>query len=220
MSNYLRLKKMLYIVSLAAVSIVLALIEIPWPFAAFLKLDFSEVAILIALLVLGTKETLIVVLIRTIARRLFRGFAPDELVGEMLAMFASFSIIIAYNLSRKILKIKDKPLIYEVKVNGNKIHKKEFIVTTAMITFSLTIILFTINYFVATPLYLTLPPLSLATSGNVHFTVFSFIPDSFYTFRSYLWMTVSLYIPFNMVKGLLVGIVFMLIKPRMKYLEL
>ena len=105
MSNYLRLKKMLYVVSLAAVSIVLALIEIPWPFASFLKLDFSEVAILVALLVLGTKETLVVVLIRTIARRLFRGFAPDELVGEMLAMFASFSIILAYNLSRKVLKL-------------------------------------------------------------------------------------------------------------------
>jgi len=28
---------------------VLALIEIPWPFASFLKLDFSEVAILVAL---------------------------------------------------------------------------------------------------------------------------------------------------------------------------
>jgi len=220
MSNYLRLKKMLYVVSLAAVSIVLALIEIPWPFASFLKLDFSEVAILVALLVLGTKETLVVVLIRTIARRLFRGFAPDELVGEMLAMFASFSIILAYNLSRKVLKIKQRPLLYEVSVNGNKVNTKELIVTTAMITISLTVILFLINFFVATPLYYTLPPYGISISGRVHFTVFSFIPDSPLTYQSYLWTTLGLYIPFNLVKGLLVSLVFMLLKPRMKYLEL
>lgn len=220
MSNYLRLKKMLYVVSLAAVSIVLALIEIPWPLASYLKLDFSEVAILVALLVLGTKETVMVVLVRTIARRLFRGFDPGELVGEMLAMFASFSIILAYNLSRKVLKIKEKPLMYEVSVNGNKLHMKEIIVTTAMITGFLTVILYAVNFFVATPLYYTLPPLSLSISGQVRFTVFSFIPDSPFTYWEFFWTTFTLYMPFNIIKGLLISIIFMTLKPRMKYLEL
>lgn len=220
MSNYLRLKKMLYVVSLAAVSIVLSLIEIPWPFASYLKLDFSEVAILVALLVLGTKETVMVVLVRTVARRLFRGFDPGELVGEMLAMFASFSIIFAYNLSRKVLKINEKPLLYEVSVNGNKMKLKEIIVTTAMITGFLTVVLYTVNFFIATPLYYTLPPLSLSISGRVHFTVFSFIPDSPFTYGEFFWTTFSLYIPFNLVKGVLIGIIFMMLKPRMKYLEL
>lgn len=74
MSNYLRLKKMLYMVSLAAVSIVFALIEIPnflaftGVFGAFVKLDFSDVAILVALLVLGTKETLVVILISNLCK--------------------------------------------------------------------------------------------------------------------------------------------------------
>ncbi len=220
MSNYLRLKKMLYVVSLAAVSIVLSLIEIPWPMASFLKLDFSEVAILVALLVLGNKETIMVVLIRTIARRLFRGFAPDEIIGEMLAMFASFSIILAYNVSRKVLKINDKPLLYEVSVNGNHVSPKEMIVTSVMITVFLTVILFTINFLVATPLYYTIPPYSISISGDVHFTVFGFIPDSPFTYGSFFWTTLVLYTPFNIVKGILVSLVFLLLKPRMKYLEL
>ncbi len=220
MSNYLRLKKMLYVVSLAAVSIVLSLIEIPWPLASFLKLDFSEIAILVALLVLGTKETIMVVLVRTVARRIFRGFDPGELVGEMLAMFASFSIILAYNLSRKVLKLKEKPLLYEVSVNGNKTHLKEIIVTTAMITGFLAIILYVVNFFVATPLYYTLPPYSISFSGKVHFTVFSFIPDSPFTYRQFFWSTLTLYMPFNLVKGILISIIFMMLKPRMKYLEL
>ena len=138
MSNYLRLKKMLYVVSLAAVSIVLGFIEIPWPiltgpFAPFVKLDLSEIAIL-CLYVLGTKESFLVVLVRTLARRLYKGFAFDDLVGELLAMTASFALITAYHLIKRILGQKDKPLIYEVSVNGNKIKLKEWIVTLLMTT--------------------------------------------------------------------------------------
>ena len=220
MSNYLRLKKMLYVVSLAAVSIVLALIEIPWPFAEYLKLDFSEVAILVALLVLGTKETLMVVLIRTIARRLFRGFGPGDLVGEMLAVFASLSIILAYNVAQRVLKKKEKPLLYEVSVNNNKVDVKEMVVTTLFVTVFLSFILLVINFFIATPLFLTLPPYGISISGNVHFTVFTFIPDSPFSYWSFFMTTFTLYTPFNAVKGILVTVIFLLIKPRMKYLEL
>ncbi len=221
MSNYLRLKKMLYVVSLAAVSIILALIEIPWfPPFSFLKIDFSEVAILIALLVLGNKETIMVVLIRTIARRLFRGFDPADMVGEALAMFASFSIIFAFNLAKKFLKDVSKPMLYEVSVNHNKITLKEYLVYTITIGVTLSIILTTINFFFATPLYLTLPPIALSESGRVHVWAFTFIEDSFYTFGSYLVFTLTAYIPFNLVKGSVVTIVYLLLKPKMKYLEL
>jgi riboflavin transporter FmnP len=225
MSNYLRLKKMLYVVSLAAVSIVLGLVEITWPVpgASFLKLDFSEVAILVALIVLGTKETFFVVLIRSLARRLFNGFSPDGLVGEMIAMFASFAIIIAYNLSRKVLKLNEKPLIYEVSMNGNEHQLRETIVTTALIAVILTVILFALNFFITTPIYYTLPnpyvPV-LSISGRLHFHVFSFIPDSPFSWGQYFWALFVIYIPFNLTKGILVSIVFMLLKPRIKYLEL
>jgi riboflavin transporter len=217
MSNYLRLKKMLYIVSVAGGSIVLSLIEIVWivPAFSFLKIDFSEVAILVALLVLGTKETFVVVLIRTIARRLFRGFAPDELVGELLAMFASFSIILGYAVAKKLLGIKEKPLFYEVSVNNNKIGLKEFIVTTLSITLSLSVILWAINFFFATPFYFSY------FTGDIKFSVFSWIPNAqFPDYTSFLWFTVAGYFPFNITKGILVSIIFLVLKPRLKYLEL
>jgi len=221
MSNYLRLKKMLYVVSLAAVSIVLALIEIPWfPPFSYLKIDFSEVAILVSLLVLGNKETVMVVLIRTITRRLFRGFDPADMVGEALAMFASFSIIFAFNLAKKFLKDQSKPILYEVSINHNKITLKEYLVYTITIAVTLSVILTTVNFFVATPLYLTLPPIALSESGKVHFWAFSLIEDSFYTFGSYLTFTLTAYIPFNLVKGSVVTIVYLFLKPKMKYLEL
>ena len=223
MTNYVRLKKMLYMVSLASISIVLALIEIPWliptgPFAGFLKLDFSEVAILVSLLVLGTKETIGVVLIRTVARRLFRGFEIGDVVGEMLAMFASFAIIFGYNLAKRLLNNKEKPLLYEVSVSRANISLKEWVVYTGTVSLSIVTVMFLINFLVATPIYLSV--FGVTTSGAIRFDVFSFVNDSPFTFTSFLWANFASYSPFNLVKGVLVTIIFLSIKPRLKYLEL
>ena len=233
MSNYLRLKKMLYVVSLAAVSIVLGFIEIPWPivtgpFAPFVKLDFSEIAILVSLYVMGTKESFMVVLIRTLARRIYKGFDYADLVGELLAMTASFALITAYHLTKKVLGQKDKPLIYEVSVNGSKIKKNEWIVTLIMNIVVLSVFMVLINFLVGTPLYLSL--YGLSQSGAIHLTVFSYVKDAAqyqlfgyniqFTLANFFWFVVVSYTPFNMVKAALVTILFLLIKPRMKYLEL
>ena len=59
--NHFQIRHLIYIVTLSAISIVVGLIEIPWgmiiPTAGFLKLDFSEVIILVSLVLLGTKNT-------------------------------------------------------------------------------------------------------------------------------------------------------------------
>lgn len=223
MTNYVRLKKMLYMVSLASISIVLALIEIPWfiptgPFAGFLRLDFSEVAILVSLLVLGTKETIGVVLIRTVARRLFRGFEIGDVVGELLAMSASFAIIVGYNFAKRLLKNKEKPLLYEVSVNGAHLSIKEWITYTGIVSLSIVTFMFLINFLFATPIYLSL--FGVTTSGAIRFHVFSFVNDSPFTFMSFMWANFASYSPFNLVKGILVSVIFLSIKPRLKYLEL
>jgi len=233
MSNYLRLKKMLYVVSLAAVSIVLGFIEIPWPlitgpFSPFVKLDLSEIAILVSLFVLGTKESFFVVLVRTIARRLYKGFAFDDLVGELLAMTASFALITAYHLVKKILGNKEKPIIYEVSVNGRKIKPKEWVVTIVTNVAVLSIFMIIINYLVGTPAYLSL--YGFSESGAFHPTVFTFVNDAKiyqlfgfdvqFNLSNFFWFVVVSYTPFNIVKAALVTVLFLLIKPRLKYLEL
>jgi riboflavin transporter FmnP len=187
----------------------------PVPGFQFLKIDFSEVAILISLLVLGSKETFVVIFIRAFARRLFRGFAPDELVGEMLAVFASFAIILGYAISKKILKDRSRPLFYEVSINGNKVSLKEMLIYTSVITVSLSVILWAVNFLVTTPFYFSY------FTGDIHFTVFTWIPNAqFPNIGSFIWFTVAGYFPFNITKGILVTVIFMVIKPRMKYLEL
>jgi riboflavin transporter FmnP len=224
---------MLYVVSLAAVSIVLGFIEIPWPivtgpFSPFVKLDFSEIAILIAIYVLGTKEAFLVVLVRTLARRIYKGFEPADLVGELLAMTASFALILGFHIIRKLLGNKEKPIIYEVSVNGTKIKPKEWIISLIINMTLLPVFMIIINYFIGTPLYLSL--FGLSESGAFHPTIFTFIKDAKvysmfgynvqFNLTNFFWFVVVSYTPFNMVKAALVTVLFLLIKPRMKYLEL
>lgn len=210
MSNYLQLKKMLYIVAVAAMAIVIGFIQIPWIYG-FLKLDFSEVVILVAILVLGSKEAMLAAVIRSIIRLIFTGLEPANILGEVLAVIASLSIIFAYTLIRSIFNKDAKPFLYEVPVNGNKINIKEWVFTTLAITLSLTLVLLVINTLFSTPMYYTY---------FTNLTMFGYLRDTGQSLSSYLWLNVSIYVPFNLVKGASVSIVFLLIKMRLKYLQL
>jgi len=209
MSNYLKLKKMLYIVAIAAIAIVIGFIQIPW---GFLKLDFSEVIILLAVLILGTKEAILAAVLRSLIRAMFTGFLdPITILGEILAILASLSIIMAYSLIKRVLNKNDKPFLYEVPVNGKSISIKEWVLTVSAITVSLTLILLIFNTLISTPMYYT------------YFTIYSmfgYLEQTGQSFLSYLWLNIGLYVPFNLVKGIAVSVIFLMIKPRIKYLQL
>ena len=188
MSNYLKLKKMLYIVAIAAIAIVIGFIQIPW---GFLKLDFSEVIILLAVLILGTKEAMIAAVLRSLIRAMFTGFLdPITILGEVLAVLASFSVIMAYAIVKRILNKDDKPFLYEVPVNGKSIPIKEWILTVSAITVSLTVILLVFNTLFSTPMYYTY---------FTNYSMFGYLEQTGQSFLSYLWLNIGLYVPFNLV---------------------
>ncbi len=230
MSNYLRLKKMLYVVSLAAVSIVIGLIEIPNPFsfigpwAAFVRLDFSDVVILVSLVVLGPKETIFVILLRSGIRPLILpkfGLAMDY-VGEFLAITASISIMFAYISARKILKkTKEQPLLYVLPVQEEKLTKKDWAVYLGFAILILSLGTLIANYMFATPLYLSMFG-ATQSSTALHFTVFSYVKDSnpSFTLFTFLLAAIISYVPFNIMKSIFVMSIFLVLKPKLKYLEL
>ena len=217
MNKNWQLKEMLYIVTLATVSIVLGLIEIPWiiiPQASFLKLDFSEVAILVSLVLLGVDNTFIVVLIRTVARRLVRGMGPADWLGEGLAIAASMVIIVSYLILLKIMGKKDKSLIKE---KGNDLdlsfNLKEMIYGMLITSGLLMIVLFVLNLFLTTPLYLNL------TLGDPAWNIKQIINGEsmmFANFKEFFNFVAIAFIPFNFVKGVLVTGVFFAVRPHLK----
>lgn len=220
MNSYLNLKRVVYIVALAAISIVLGLFEIPWfvlsgPFASFLRLDFSEVAILVALVTLGYKDTMIVVILRSLVRLTFKGFIPEHLIGDMIAVIASMSIIIGFYVASKMTIKHQKPYLIEVPAETQKITKKDYAIFGMCITASLSIAMIILNFFVTTPLLLSYYGLT----ERLTFHVFDFVSLTDYSMSTFLWAVIISYTPFNIIKGLSVILIFLVIWPRLKYIE-
>ncbi len=220
MNSYLNLKRVVYIVALAAISIVLGLFEIPWfvlsgPFASFLRLDFSEVAILVALVTLGYKDTMIVVILRSLVRLTFKGFIPEHLIGDMIAVIASMSIIIGFYVASKMTNKHQKPYVIEVPAETQKNTKKDYAIFGMCITASLSIAMIILNFFVTTPLLLSYYGLT----ERLTFHVFDFVSLTDYSMSTFLWAVIISYTPFNIMKGLSVMLIFLVIWPRLKYIE-
>src|SRR5690554_5266772 len=76
---------------LAALAILVGYIEIVWPIAPHLKLDFSEVIVLASLVLIGFKHTIGVIVVRSVVRWLITGRTdvPFPFFGESIAIIAS-----------------------------------------------------------------------------------------------------------------------------------
>lgn len=225
--NIVHLKRMVYIVALASISIVLALFEIPWfipsgPFSVFLRLDFSDVVILVAIVTLGYKDTLFVILLRSLVRITFKGYMPENVIGEFIAIAAAFSMMFGFYIASKLTRRYQKPLVEVVPSENIDFKPMDYAVYLTSMTMSLTIAMVVLNFFITTPLLLSY----YGFTNSLHFEVFGFINDlkevmevSYDTVITFLWAVVASYTPFNLVKGLSITLIFLIIWPRLKYIE-
>lgn len=230
-TNY-SIKKLIFIASLAAISVVFGLIEIPLGLP-WLKLDVSEIAILVAAIVIGYKGAFTLVFIRGLFRQMFQGhlFMPTELVGEVIAMIASTVILLSYYFISKSLKTYRKPLILEAVVDPKPLSKVEVIGVVGGITVLLTVILITLNIFVLTPIFLSTYDAMFGFFGFERFyiTVFPLLNDpgmanifgvDLSNWSLYLTYIISNYAVLNLAKGFLTSAIFLPIKSTLEKVEL
>jgi riboflavin transporter FmnP len=230
-TNY-SIKKLIFIASLAAISVVFGLIEIPLGLP-WLKLDVSELAILVAAVVIGYKGAFSLVLIRGIFRQAFQGqlFMPTELVGEAIAMIASTVLLLTYYGLSKAIKTYRKPLILEAVVDPKVIKPKEVIVIIAGLTLSLTVIMITLNIFILTPIYLSTYDVVFGFFGfsSFHITVFTLLNDpgmanifgvDLSNWNLYVTYIIANYTLLNVAKGLITSMLFLPIKSTLEKVEL
>jgi riboflavin transporter len=230
-TNY-SIKKLIFIASLAAISVVFGLIEIPLGLP-WLKLDVSELAILVAAVVIGYKGAFGLVLVRGIFRQAFQGqlFMPTELVGEAIAMIASTVLLLTYYGLSKAIKTYRKPLILEAVVDPKMVTLKEVIVIVAGLTVSLTVIMITLNIFILTPIYLSTYDALFGFFGfsSFHITVFTLLDDpgmanifgvNLSNWNLYVTYIVANYTLLNVAKGLITSMLFLPIKSTLEKVEL
>ncbi|WP_162140085.1 hypothetical protein [Haploplasma axanthum] len=208
-------KQMMYIVVFGALATVVGFFEIPIGFIG-VKLDLSEVIILIAFYVIGFKNVSYVIVLRSIIRILLPSKTAAEsdifwkLLGEVIAIFASYLIITSYIVTKKICRVNEKPLIYAVPTEHKKIKRILYILGPILSALLLTIGMTIFHTIVTMPLYL---------SGNQHLTIFSLLRDPNYANQNILTIIKTILTMFglvNVIKGVFSPLIFLTVKPQIE----
>ncbi|HAP9583138.1 TPA: ECF transporter S component, partial [Enterococcus faecium] len=135
-----RVQKMVAVAMFAAIALVLQYFAFPiMPAFSFLKIDFSDISVLISMFLFGPAAGVATAFLRSVLHLLTTGFSPDNLVGDT-ASFLSTTIFTF-------------PIYYFFSVKKQHKGRNKFLgVITG--TIALTIFMSIANYFVITPLYL------------------------------------------------------------------
>ncbi|WP_027090523.1 Gx transporter family protein [Thomasclavelia saccharogumia] len=200
-------RKLVLSAALAALGMILGLLEIPYPFAPWLNLDLSEVVVIMAISMLGFKSALFVCVCKFLVSILFKGPVGPIAIGQITALIASLTICCVYYFLSQNLKLKKEWLTYIINM---------FI---TMLIFA--IVLFILNYLFVTPTYLMQKPtwyseLPFAldiNSFNQQYGTNISIPGFLNFLSPYGQAIFIIYFPFNFIKGVISAIVYYVVRP-------
>ena len=136
-----KVQKMVSIAMLAAIGTVLQFVAFPiMPAFSFLKIDFSDIPILLGMFLYGPLAGVITAFVRSLLHLFLTGLAPQNMVGDFASFLASsiFTLRIFYFFGKK------------KNIRTNRI------VGLVSGILALTIFMSIANYFVITPVYLQL----------------------------------------------------------------
>lgn len=136
-----KVQKMVSIAMLAAIGTVLQFVAFPiMPAFSFLKIDFSDIPILLGMFLYGPLTGVITAFVRSLLHLFLTGLAPQNMVGDFASFLASsiFTLPIFYFFGKK------------KNIRTNRI------VGLVSGILALTIFMSIANYFVITPVYLQL----------------------------------------------------------------
>ncbi|EFQ16447.1 ECF transporter S component [Enterococcus faecalis] len=136
-----KVQKMVSIAMLAAIGTVLQFVAFPiMPAFSFLKIDFSDIPILLGMFLYGPLAGVITAFVRSLLHLFLTGLAPQNMVGDFASFLASsiFTLPIFYFFGKK------------KNIRTNRI------VGLVSGVLALTIFMSIANYFVITPIYLQL----------------------------------------------------------------
>ncbi|MCI5941290.1 ECF transporter S component [Lactobacillus sp. AN1001] len=173
-------KRWIVAACLAAISYLLMFLSfVIVPIVPFMKLDFSDIPILLAFFILGPLGGIQVAFLRSLLYFLIAGPSLPQLIGVSL----SFVATLAFCLPLYYL-LKNKSLIWQNVVGA-----------ILGATLSLTVVLAVLNWLVTIPLYMSLlgMKLSIPLGQMILFGV----------------------VPFNLIKGIVVGTAFILIYKKL-----
>ncbi|MCY9806811.1 ECF transporter S component [Lentilactobacillus senioris] len=159
------------------------------PLVSYMKIDFSDMPVLIATVITGPLGGIIVAGVKSLLYWITTGASIPNLIGVGSSFISSIVIVEAFYYSDKYLKNFKRPT--------------KITVTIFNMAVSLAIVMSILNWLVVTPLYMNLLGLKIS------------IPIA--------QLVLTAVVPFNLIKGILVGLVFIFVRqrvlPRLKIKE-
>lgn len=175
------LHRLVGIALLGAIAYILMLLEFPiLPVAPWMKIDFSDIPILIGLFLFGVGGAFVITIIKLLLHSAMMGFAIYDLIGSFASFLGTAVLILAFALVLRYYR-------------GNP--KWRMPVAIVVATIGLVVIESLANLTFVLPFYLQVMGLNLSMSLNT--------------------VVLVAVIPFNLIKGLLVGNVFWLVYQRL-----
>ena len=150
-------RKMATVAVLAALSFLLMFYQIPLV-VEFLKLDFSIIPILLALVMLDLKSAFAVLLIRSVLKLALNGRGAETLIGLPMNILAVAVFLLAFAF---LWKRKRTWLAY--------------LLASLVGTLALTAAMFAMNYFYAVPLYARFANFDIAQTLGISKYLFSMV---------------------------------------------
>ncbi|WP_347131018.1 ECF transporter S component [Lactiplantibacillus plantarum] len=175
------LHRLVGIALLGAIAYILMLLEFPiLPVAPWMKIDFSDIPILIGLFLFGVGGAFVITIIKLLLHSAMMGFAIYDLIGSFASFLGTAALILAFALVLRYYR-------------GNP--KLRMPVAIVVATIGLVVIESLANLTFVLPFYLQVMGMKLSMSLNT--------------------VVLVAVIPFNLIKGLLVGNVFWLVYQRL-----
>ncbi|MHC5269698.1 ECF transporter S component [Enterococcus sp. LJL98] len=136
MSN--KVQKMVSVSMFAAMGLVMQFVSFPiLPVFPFLKVDFSDIPVLLSMFLYGPLAGVLTAFIRSTLHTLLTGLSPQNLVGDIASFIAT--------------SIFTLPIYYIFRRGTGSLNKILGMVTGIL---SMSLVLSIANYFIITPLYL------------------------------------------------------------------
>lgn len=181
-----KVQKMVGISLMAAMGMGLQFVAIPFPLFTFLKIDFSDLPIMVSMFLFGPLAGLLTAGLRSILHLLLTGLDPANMVGDIASFIASS----VYTLPLYYFFTRDKKLKTTAK------NKAAGIVSGTLL---MTVVMSLANLWIITPLYLKF--FNVSANNFLGMSLGKYVATGI--------------VPFNLAKGIIVSVVFLVVYSKL-----
>ena len=201
--DYQVVSKIVIVAILSALGFILmSFAQLPYPLAPWLKIEFSEVTTLISFSLYSFPGGIIVGIIKTLLDLSVHGITSGLGIGNITALITSILYCVSFYLVSKFLKLFNKGFLYRL-------------LGYVIITLFVSVILVLFNALFITPSFISGKYTTCFNSGIKESVTGALNAALKTNFDSYFLVIFILYFPFNLLKGVLVFVIYELLYKRL-----